>query len=56
MLNQVVHIITTRRRREDNIKMDFREIWYEGVDWNQLVRSREEWQGFVDTVMNSHVS
>jgi hypothetical protein len=27
-----------RHRREDNIKMDLRQIGWEGVDWIQLVQ------------------
>jgi len=26
----------TRRRCEDNIRMDLRELWREGVDWMNL--------------------
>jgi hypothetical protein len=26
----------TRRRWVDNIKMDFREIWWDGMDWIDL--------------------
>jgi hypothetical protein len=29
-------------RREDNIRMDLREIWPEGVDWMQLAQNRDE--------------
>jgi hypothetical protein len=29
-----------RRRWEDNIKMDLREIWIDGVNWIRLVQDR----------------
>jgi hypothetical protein len=32
-----------RHRWEDNIKMDLREIWWEGVDWMYLVQNRDDW-------------
>jgi hypothetical protein len=41
-----------RRRWEDNIKMDLREIGLEGVDWINLVQGRDWWRALVNTVMN----
>jgi hypothetical protein len=38
-------------RWKDNIRMDLREIGWEGVDWIYLARDRE-WRGLVNTVMN----
>jgi hypothetical protein len=35
---------------EDNIRIDLREIRWEGVDWIHLAQDREQWQ--VNTVMN----
>jgi hypothetical protein len=40
-----------RRRWEDNIKMDLREIWFGDVDWIHLVEDRDMWQALVNTVM-----
>jgi hypothetical protein len=34
----------TRRRWEDNIKMDLREIGIDGVKWMQLARDRVQWR------------
>jgi hypothetical protein len=31
-----------RHRWEDNIKMDVREIWWEGVDWIHLAQDRDQ--------------
>jgi hypothetical protein len=30
-----------RRRWEDNIKMDLREIWIDGANWIQLAQDRD---------------
>jgi hypothetical protein len=32
------------RRWEDNIRMDLREIGWEGVDWMHLAQDRDQWQ------------
>jgi hypothetical protein len=39
-----------RRRWEDNIKMDLREIGLKGVDWIHLAQDRSRWRAFVNTV------
>jgi hypothetical protein len=44
-----------RRRWEDNIKMDLREILSKGEDWNHLARDRDRWRALVNTVMNLRV-
>jgi hypothetical protein len=44
-----------RRRLEDNIKMDLREIGIDGANWIRLVRNRIQWRAFVNTVMNLRV-
>jgi hypothetical protein len=41
-----------RRRWEDNIKMDLREIGIDGANWIRLGRDRVCWPAFVSTVMN----
>jgi hypothetical protein len=41
-----------RRRWEDNIKMDLREIGIDGANWIQLAQDRVKWRACVDTVMN----
>jgi hypothetical protein len=45
-----------RRRWEDNIKMDLREIGIDGANWIRLAQDRVQWQSFVSTVMNLRVS
>jgi hypothetical protein len=44
-----------RRRWEDNIKMDLREIRWGGVDWIDLSQDRDQWRALVNTVMNLRV-
>jgi hypothetical protein len=41
-----------RRRWEDGIGMDLREIGLGSVDWIQLAQDRERWRAVVNTVMN----
>jgi hypothetical protein len=44
-----------RRRCVDNIKIDLREIGWDGVDWVDLVQDRDHWRALVNTVMNLRV-
>jgi hypothetical protein len=44
-----------RRRWVDNIKMDLREIGWDGVDWMELAHNRDQWRALVNTVMNLRV-
>ena len=39
-----------RRKWEDNIKMDFREVRW-GIGWIDLAQYRERWRALVNTVM-----
>jgi hypothetical protein len=41
-----------RRRWEDNIKIDLREIGINGANWIQLAQDIVQWRAFVNTVMN----
>jgi hypothetical protein len=45
----------SRRRCEDNLKMDLTEIGWECVDWIYLAEHRDRWRSFVNTVMNLEV-
>jgi hypothetical protein len=40
-----------RLRWEDNIKMDLKEIGWEGVDWIHQVQDRVQWQALMNMVM-----
>jgi hypothetical protein len=44
-----------RRRWEDNIKMDRREIGFGDVDLTHLAQNRDRWRALVNTVMNLRV-
>jgi hypothetical protein len=41
-----------RRRWMNNIKMDVREIGWDGMDWIDLAQDRDQWRALVNTVMN----
>jgi hypothetical protein len=41
-----------RRRWVDNIKMDFREVGWDGMDWIDLAQDMDRWRALVNTVMN----
>jgi len=45
-----------RRRWDDNIKIDLREIVWEGVDWSHLAQNRDQWRALVNMVRNIPVS
>jgi hypothetical protein len=40
---------------EDNIKMTFREIFYDSVDCVLLAKNRDQWFFVVKMLMNIHV-
>jgi hypothetical protein len=44
-----------RRRWEDGIRMDLREIGWGSVDWIQLAQDRDQWRDLVNTVLNLRV-
>jgi hypothetical protein len=44
-----------RRRWEDGIRMDLREIGWGSVDWIHLAQDRDRWRALVNTVMNLRV-
>jgi hypothetical protein len=45
-----------RRRREmNNVKMDSRDIVWDGMDWIYLAQDRDQWRALVKTVLNLRV-
>jgi hypothetical protein len=44
-----------RRRWEDNIKMDLREIGIDGANWSRLTQDWVQWRTFVNNVMKLRV-
>jgi len=45
-----------RRRWEDNIKMDLKEVGFRGMDWIELAEDRDRWRALMNAVMNLQVS
>jgi hypothetical protein len=39
----------------DNIKMDLREIRWDGVDWIDMAQDRDQWRALANMVMNLRV-
>jgi hypothetical protein len=44
-----------RRRWEDNIRIDLREIEWDGMDWIDLAQDRDQWRALLNTVMNLRI-
>jgi hypothetical protein len=44
-----------RRRWEDGVRMDLREIGLGRVDWIRLAQDRDRWRAVVSEVMNLRV-
>jgi hypothetical protein len=44
-----------RRRWEDNIKMDLKEVGCGGVDLIELAQDRDRWRALANAVMNFRV-
>jgi hypothetical protein len=44
-----------RRRWVNNIKMDLREIGWDGMDWIDPAQDRDQWWALVNTGMNLRV-
>jgi hypothetical protein len=43
------------RRRLENIRMDLRGKYLEGVEWIHLAQDRDQWRALVNTVMKLRV-
>jgi hypothetical protein len=41
-----------RRRGVDSIKMDLREVGWNGVDWTDMAQERDQWKALLNTVFN----
>jgi hypothetical protein len=44
-----------RCRWMDSIKMDLREIGWDGIYWIDLAQERQQWRALVNTVINFRV-
>jgi hypothetical protein len=40
------------RRWVDNIKMDIREIGWDGMDWINLAQNRDQWRALLNIIIN----
>jgi len=45
----------TRRRWEDNIKLDLQEVGCAGMGWIDLTQDMDRWRALVNAVMNLRV-
>jgi hypothetical protein len=43
------------RKWIDNIKMELREIRWDGMDWIDMAQDRDQWRALVNTVLNFRV-
>ena len=44
-----------RRRWEDNIRMDLREVGFDPGEWVDLTENKDQWRAYVRAVMNLRV-
>jgi hypothetical protein len=44
-----------RRRWEDNIEMDLREIGIDGANWIHMAQDKFQWRDFVKAAMNLRI-
>jgi hypothetical protein len=44
-----------RRRWVNTIKMDLRDIGWDGIDWIDLAQDSDQWRALVNTVTNLRV-
>jgi hypothetical protein len=44
------------RHRQDNIRMDLREVGWEDMDWMHLDQDMDQWRSVMNTVMTLWVS
>jgi hypothetical protein len=50
-----VPIVKPRHKWRDNIKMDFRETGWGGMDWINQAQDRDQWEALGNTVMSFRV-
>jgi hypothetical protein len=50
MSKNIILVIIYHRHKRLNIKMDFREIGWDSMDWIDLAKDRGHWRALVNTV------
>ena len=45
----------SRRRWEENINTDLKEVGFVGMDWIEMAQERDRWRALVNAVMNLRV-
>jgi hypothetical protein len=48
-------LVRPRRKWANNIKMDLREIGWDGMDYIDVTQERDQWRALVNTVLNFRV-
>jgi len=48
----VLKVKVSKRRWQDNIKMDLQEVGCGDTDWIELAQDRDRWWALVNAVMN----
>ncbi len=48
-------LLRSRRRCEDNNKMDLQKVEFGVMDWMELAKDRDRWWALVNAVMNLRV-
>jgi hypothetical protein len=51
----MLRTIVTGHRWLNNIKMNLREMGWDGVDWIDMAQDRDQWRALVNTVLNLRV-
>jgi hypothetical protein len=46
------HLGGLRRKLKDKIRIDVREMGWEGVDWMHLAQGRDQWRAVGNSLMN----
>jgi hypothetical protein len=46
------HLESSKRRWDDDIKMDLREIEWGDMDWIHLTQDMDQWRVLVNVIMN----
>jgi hypothetical protein len=48
-------LVRPRSRLEDGVKMDVREMGWQGVEWTHLAEGRDRWRALKNTAMSARI-